>query len=54
MLSVTPGHPRERKKHHGAIRSVILAYSHVLSFFTGGSTPRGIQRLANFCFCKNK
>jgi hypothetical protein len=25
MLSATPGQPKERKKHHGAIRNMIAA-----------------------------
>jgi hypothetical protein len=31
MLSATPCQPKERKKHHGAIRNMITASSHVLS-----------------------
>jgi hypothetical protein len=37
VLSATPCQPKERKKHHGAMRNMIAASSHVLS-----SSPEGV------------
>ena len=40
VLSATPCQPKEKKKHHGTIRDMIVASSHVLSLSPKGDTRR--------------
>jgi hypothetical protein len=37
MLSATPCQPKARKKHHGAIRNMTTASSHVISLSPGSN-----------------